>query len=148
MSRRDVVRMTPDEVDAYLAEPLLCRIGTIGPGGTIHLVAMNYGFVDGVPSFWSYRKAQKVLNIQRDPAVGMIVDTGVAYAALKGVHLMGRAEIIDDPAVVAELGRSMLERYGASNEKAALSSAPKRVVVKVHADKVISWDHAKLDGGY
>ena len=45
MSRRNQVRMTDAEVAAYLTEPHLCRIGTIGPGGTIHMVAMNYGFL-------------------------------------------------------------------------------------------------------
>lgn len=140
--------MTDEEIAEYLAEPHLCRIGTINPGGAIHMVAMNYGFIDGTPAFWSYRRAQKVRNLQRDPTVGMIVDSGVLYGELKGVHLMGRAEIIDDPAAVAALGASMLQRYGDANEAAAQSSAPKRVAIKVHADKVLSWDHAKLGGGY
>lgn len=140
--------MTEAEVAAYLAEPHLCRIGTTGPGGTIHMVAMNYGFVDGVPAFWSYRRAQKVKNLERNPAVGMLVDSGVAYSELRGVHLMGQAEVMDDLAVVLELGRSMLQRYGDANEAVAQASAPKRVVVKVHADKVLSWDHTKLGGGY
>jgi len=140
--------MTDAEVAAYLAEPRLCRIGTIGPGGTIHMVAMNYGFIGDIPAFWSYRRAQKVRNLEHDRTVGMIVDSGVRYDELKGVHLMGRAEIVDDQALVAELGASMLQRYGMANEAAALASAPKRVVIKVHADKVLSWDHAKLGGGY
>ena len=148
MSRRNLVRMTDAEIAAYLAEPHLCRIGTIGPGGSIHMVAMNYGFLGDIPTFWSYRRAQKIRNLERDPTVGMIVDSGVGYAELKGVHLMGRAEIIDDQALVAELGASMVRRYGTANEAVAQSSAPKRVVIKVHADKVLSWDHAKLAGGY
>ncbi len=140
--------MSADEVDAFLAKPHLCRIGTIGPGGSIHLVAMNYGFVDGVPSFWTYGKAQKVKNLERNPAVGMIVDTGIDYAELKGVHLMGRGEIVTDPTAVDALWESLKARYGVANDMAAAASASKRVVVKVHADKVLSWDHAKLSGGY
>jgi len=140
--------MSTSEIDAYLAEPHLCRIGTMGPGGTIHMVAMNYGFVDGVPAFWTYRKAQKVKNLERDPSVGMLVDSGVAYRELKGVHLMGTAELLDDQAAVAALWASLNERYGSANESAAGSSAPKRLVVKVHAEKTLSWDHAKLGGSY
>ncbi|MFN0029535.1 MAG: pyridoxamine 5'-phosphate oxidase family protein [Acidimicrobiales bacterium] len=148
MSRRDLIRMSPAEIDAYLNEPHLCRIGTIGPGGSIHMVAMNYGFVDGVPSFWTYGKAQKVKNLERNPSIGMIVDSGVKYSELKGAHLMGQAELIDDPAKVAALWESMKQRYGIANQGAAESSAPKRLVVKVHADKILSWDHGKLGGGY
>lgn len=140
--------MTAEEIDAYLAQPHLCRIGTAGPAGSIHMVAMNYGFVGGLPSFWTYGKAQKVRNLERNPAIGMLVDTGKLYQELKGVHLMGTAELCDDPTVVAELWESMSQRYGIADQNSAAASAPKRLVVKVHADKVLSWDHAKLGGGY
>lgn len=139
--------MTEEEVATYLHEPHLCRIGTIGPGGSVHLVAMNYGFVDDVPAFWTYKVAQKVKNLERNPSIGMIVDTGRLYSDLKGVHLMGRGEIIHDTEAVYALLDSMAARYGGI-ASSARSSAPKRCVVKVHADKVISWDHAKLGGGY
>ncbi len=76
MSRRDQVRMTSSEIVTYLAEPHLCRIGTVGPGATMHMVAMNYGFVDDTPAFWTYRKAQKVKNLERNSSIGMLVDTG------------------------------------------------------------------------
>ena len=64
MSRRSAVTMSPAEIDAFLAEPHLCRIGTIGVRGTVHLVAMNYGFLDGAPAFWTYRRAQKAKNLE------------------------------------------------------------------------------------
>ena len=68
--------MTSSEIVTYLAEPHLCRIGTVGPGATMHMVAMNYGFVDDTPAFWTYRKAQKVKNLERNSSIGMLVDTG------------------------------------------------------------------------
>ena len=71
MSRRKLIEMTDDEIAAYLAEPHLCRIGTIGSRGDVHLVAMNYGFVDGVVAFWTYRTAQKTKNLQRNPALSL-----------------------------------------------------------------------------
>jgi PPOX class probable F420-dependent enzyme len=147
MSRRDQIRMTDDEVAAYLAEPHLCTIGTIGPGGSIHMVAMNYGFLDGAPAFWTYQKAQKTLNLQRNPTVSMLVDSGRAYADLKGVSIQGRGELITDPDLVLALADSMAARYGGVAADAR-ASAPKRAVVKVVADKVISWDHGKLGGRY
>jgi len=41
----------------------------------------------------------------------------------------------------------MSARYGPMGDDAR-SSAPKRAVVKVHAQKVLSWDHGKLGGNY
>jgi PPOX class probable F420-dependent enzyme len=139
--------MTDDEVAAYLAEPHLCTIGTIGPGGTIHMVAMNYGFLDGAPAFWTYQKAQKTLNLQRNPTISMLVDSGRKYSELKGVSIQGRGELISDVDSVLALADSMGERYGRLAEDAR-ASAPKRAVVKVVASKIISWDHTKLGGRY
>lgn len=151
MSRRNVVRMTDDEVTAYLNEPHLCRIGTIGPRGEVHLVAMNYGFVGGRPAFWTYRSAQKTKNLERNPTLSLIVDTGVKYSELKGVSLSGTAELRDDEEALTEFAHSMGSRYGGmkgSTGDKARASASKRVVVVLHVDKTLSWDHSKLSGGY
>jgi PPOX class probable F420-dependent enzyme len=147
MSRRDLIRMTNEELETYLAEPHLCSIGTFGPNGTIHLVAMNYGFVDGSPAFWSYRKAQKTKNLERNPNLTMLVDSGRRYSELKGVQLVGTADLLTDEASVLALADSMSGRYGTIGGDAR-SSAPKRVAVKINVNKVISWDHGKLGGVY
>jgi PPOX class probable F420-dependent enzyme len=152
MSRRDQIRMTPEEVDAYLHEPHLCRIGTMNQDGTIHLVAMNYGFVDGLPAFWTYRRAQKTLNLQRNPTISMIVDSGYKYSDLKGVSIVGTGTVRLDEAAMEQFLASIGERYGGgprgSTGRAANASAPKRAVVTVHAERVLSWDHGKLGGVY
>lgn len=147
MSRRSIIEMTPAEAQAYLNEPHLCTIGTIGPGGTIHLVAMNYGFLDGVPAFWTYKKAQKTKNLERDDTISMLVDSGVRYSELKGVSIQGTAEVLHDVDAVLALAESMGERYGRMGDDAR-ASAPKRAVVKVHANKTLTWDHGKLGGKY
>ena len=152
MSRRSLIEMTEAEIDAYLAGPHLCRIGTIGPRGEVHLVAMNYGFVDGLVAFWTYRSAQKTKNLQRNPALSLIVDSGTTYAELKGVSMSGRAELGDDPDTLDAFARSMGSRYGmaltGSTGSKARASASKRVVVLLHPDRIMSWDHTKLGGGY
>lgn len=141
--------MTDDEVATYLGQPHLCTIGTRGPDGSIHLVAMNYGFLDDAPAFWTYRKSQKVRNIERDPTISMLVHSGLAYNELAGVQISGRAEIVDDTARVLAVSDSMGARYGSPGTGGrARESATKRVAVRILADKVVSWDHRKLGGGY
>lgn len=143
--------MTDDEVRAYLHEPHLCRIGTIGRRGEVHLVAMNYGFIGEEPAFWTYRSAQKTKNLERNPTLSLIVDSGRHYGELKGVSLSGTAELRDDPDSKAALLASLGERYGqirGTTGEAARASAAKRVAVVLHADRVLSWDHTKLGGAY
>ena len=151
--RRDLIRMTPEEIEAFLAGRRTMNIATFGPGGTIHLVAMWYGFVNGHPAFETYAKSQKVRNLERNPAITVLVEDGETYEELRGVELVGRAVIHRDPDTVVEVARSVVSRYWtpASDEEAevlAAGLATKRVAVEIVPDKVVSWDHTKLGGTY
>jgi nitroimidazol reductase NimA-like FMN-containing flavoprotein (pyridoxamine 5'-phosphate oxidase superfamily) len=109
---------------------------------------MNFIVRDGAYYMTSYGKAQKVMNIRRNPKVGVMVETGGAYAELKGVMVRGDCELIEEPERVAEVlawlgvGRSTARPAG------AIRSAPKRVALKIIPRKTTSWDHSKLGGRY
>ncbi len=69
MSRRDQIRMTDDEVDELLHGRHTMNLATYNHDGSIHLVAMWYGFLpDGSVGFETFAKSQKVRNLQRDAA--------------------------------------------------------------------------------
>lgn len=146
--QRDRIKMSPEEVDEFLHGRRTMTIATIGRDGQPHLVAMWYGFVDGAPVFETYRKSQKVLNLRRDDRITCMVEDGDVYEKLRGVELVGRGEIIEDPDVVMAAARSVVQRYwGGSEDQVddlAAVLAAKRVAVKVHVDQVVSWDHSKL----
>ena len=152
MSRRDQIRMTDAEVDAFLAERHTMNVASIGKDGQPHLVAMWYGFADGAPAFWTYEKSQKVLNLRRDPRITCLVESGDTYAELRGVELVGRATFLEDRDRVMAVGRSVAERYTgpvtAQGEAGLERTGAKRVAVRVDVEKVVSWDHTKLGGGY
>ena len=66
-SRRDQIRMSDDEVRAFLEERMVMTIGTIGPNGRPHLIALWY-VPDGLGmTGWTYAKSQKAKNLERDP---------------------------------------------------------------------------------
>jgi PPOX class probable F420-dependent enzyme len=149
MSRRDVIRMTQEEVDAFLHERQTMNVATYNHDGTIHLVAMWYGFVDGLPVFETYMKSQKVLNLRRDPRITCLVEDGDTYETLRGVELVGTAEVSDDPEVIMTAARSVVGRYfgpidPADVDAVAAGMAAKRVAIVIRAERVVSWDHAKL----
>lgn len=143
--------MTDAEVHEYLHGVRTMTVATLGVDGRPHLVAVWYAFLDGAPAFWTYRRAQKVVNLRRDPRITCLVEDGDRYESLRGVELVGRGVLVDDLDTVTALGLSLLERYeGPTGEARAamIASAAKRVAVRVEADKVVSWDHAKLVGTY
>jgi PPOX class probable F420-dependent enzyme len=151
MSRRDQIRMTEDEVRQFLDENTTMTLATIGADGRPHLTAMWYGVADGHVVFWSYRPAQKIVNLRRDPRLSILVEDGATYGELRGVSITGRAAILEDPDDVLAIGQILLGRQGAGFEasaQAAAATAPKRVAVRIDAERVTSWDHRKLGGGY
>lgn len=153
MSRRDQIKMTDAEVQAFLEEQKTMAIATIGPTGRPHVVAMWYAFLDGVPTFWTFAKSQKVVNLRRDPRITCMVETGDTYAELRGVELVAHARIIEDEAEVVRFGVVEFERYQGRKVTEALlpgvqRMAQKRVLVQIEVEKVVSWDHRKLGGTY
>jgi PPOX class probable F420-dependent enzyme len=148
VNQRALIRMTPDEVDAYLQRGKTIVMCTINHDGTIHAVAMYYGFLDGCVAFETKTKSQKVQNLRRNPTITCLLEGGDRYEELEGVSLIGRGEIIDDADRMWELGVSIWERntgpYTPEADPHIQTMLNKRVVVKVHVDRVVSWDHRKL----
>lgn len=145
--------MTDAEVDTFLAGRHTMNIATKYADGRIHLVAMWYGFLDGNVAFATFAKSQKVLNLRRDPAITALVEDGDHYDQLMGVELIGQAELVEDDDRILQCGMSVARRYwGPETDEAATEIAAvlmrKRVVVVIHPDKVVSWDHRKLHGAY
>ena len=148
VNQRKSIRMTAEEIDAFLAERRPMTMCSIGPDGSIHAIAMWYGFLDGCITVETKSKSQKVQNLRRDPRVTLLFEDGDYYEELRGVELVGRAEITDEPAQLWALGISVFERYYGpySDElKPFLETMlHKRVAVKIHTERTVSWDHRKL----
>ena len=89
-----------------------------------------------------------MLNLRRNPTMTILIEDGEYYEELRGVEFVGTAEISEDPDELWELGVSVFSRYygGYSDEMKPFVEAMlnKRVAVKFHIDKVVSWDHRKL----
>lgn len=153
MSRRDQIRMTDEEVGAFLLEgPHKLQVATINRDGSPHLVAMYYAVVDGRIAFWTYTKSQKIRNLERDPRITVLVEDGLDYAELRGVQIAGTATLSTDPAAVLDIGERLHARYWGELDDTARAgvaySGRKRTRVEVEPLRVVSWDHRKLGGTY
>jgi PPOX class probable F420-dependent enzyme len=147
--QRNQVAMSPEEIAAFIAEKHTLSIASLNRDGSIHMVAMWYGFLEGEIAFTSKAKAQKVLNLRRNPTITVMAEEGEAYNELVGVQIQGTAEIVEDPERMFAAGISVFERHTAPydeerNRKHVESLLYKRVVIKVNPVKTVSWDHRKL----
>jgi PPOX class probable F420-dependent enzyme len=152
--RRDLIRMTDEEVDAFLHGRRVMNVATHNHDGTIHLVAMWYGFTpDGRPAFETFSKSQKVQNLRRDPRITVLVESGDVYEELRGVELVGSAEVTEDQDVLQPIARNVVERYmegvGPDDvEAVAAMMARNRSAIVINVERTVSWDHTKLGGTY
>jgi PPOX class probable F420-dependent enzyme len=150
VNRRAEIKMSPEEVDRFLHEERTAAMCSMHPDGSIHAVAMWYGFLDGVICVETKRKSQKVQNLRRDPRVTFLVEAGESYDQLRGVEIVGKARIIEDPDSVWSFGVSMWERYVGPYDESQRGGVEammrNRLLVTVDVEKIVSWDHRKLAG--
>jgi hypothetical protein len=162
-SRRDQIRMSDDEVRTFLEEQKVMTIGTIGPNGRPHLMALWYVPTKGVRPLeseglkgsdpmltgWTYAKSQKAKNLERDPRATIQVETGVQYHELRGVMMECDVELDGD---AEPYGLALFERYAGTLDESVTAmvetQAPKRVGLRFTPTRIVSWDHSKLGGSY
>jgi PPOX class probable F420-dependent enzyme len=148
VNQRAMIKMTEDEVEAFLHERRPVTLCSVNHDGSIHAVAMWYGFLEGCIAFETKAKSQKVQNLRRNPAMTAMAEDGDYYEELRGVELVGRAEIVEDPDRMWALGVDLFERYYAPYTEELRpfveTMLSKRVVIKLHVERTVTWDHRKL----
>jgi PPOX class probable F420-dependent enzyme len=153
MSRRDQIRMTDEEVGAFLDEQRTVICATNGREGWPHLMPLWYVVRDGRLWSWTYAKSQKTRNLERDPRATVQVETGTDYEQLRGVMFECEVTLHRDADDVAALGIEIFTRYtggelGDDVRDMVGKQAPKRVALEFVERSRVTWDHRKLAGVY
>ncbi len=157
MSRRDQIRMSDEEVLAFLDEERTVICATNGRRGWPHLMPLWYVVRptgDGeAPQVWAwtFAKSQKVRNLERDARATVQVETGSSYEELRGVMLECDVVVHRDVEVIRAFGLELFARYGGVNDDVRAmidQQAPKRVALQFVERSRATWDHRKLGGVY
>jgi hypothetical protein len=140
------IAMTPEEVDAFLAEERTCRVATVGPDGP-HATPLWYAWHGGALWLTSVVRSQRWTDLQRDPRVAVVVDAGTSYAELRGVELRGRVEVVGE---VPRTGEPVPELVGPEQLMAdrylggTFVHDGRHAWLRLAPDKITSWDFRKL----
>jgi Pyridoxamine 5'-phosphate oxidase len=164
MSRREQIKMTDDEVAAFLAEERTVTCATAGPRSWPHVMPLWYVVREGRsgPRLWSwtYASSQKTVNLERDPRATLQVEKGEQYQELRGVMLECEVVLHREPQEVSALGHEIFMRYASPRGEPPVSELPgevgamiahqalKRVGLEFVERRRASWDHRKLGGVY
>jgi len=112
---------------AYLAEPRLGRLATIGPDGLPHIVPLGWSYNPALDTIdiggRDFARTRKFRNVQANPRVALVIDDVVPPWQPRAVMVRGSAEALQDAA-------------GADGERLG-------PIIRVHPTEVISWG---LDG--
>ena len=144
------VRMSPDEVESFLAGAMKLQVATVNPDGTPHLTTLFYVVQDGSIVFWTYASSQKIKNLERDPRLSALVEDGEDYFELRGVSISGTGKLVRDEAGIRKIGTAVAQRMvggadlGEIGEAEVERQVAKRVGVIVTPTKMASWDHRKM----
>jgi PPOX class probable F420-dependent enzyme len=150
-SRRDQIKMSDEELQAFLEHERIVTVATIGPNGRPHLVPLWYVPEGTELRGWTYAESQKARNLGRDPRATVQVEAGELYHELRGVMMECDVEIESDTERVAGFGLALFERYAQMNpdvEAMVRKQAEKRVGLTFRPTRIVTWDHAKLGGAY
>ncbi len=145
--------MAENEVWDFINEQKSLQVGTLNRDGSIHLSTLWFGIDDKSLVFETYSKSQKILNLQRDPRITVLLEDGTVYEKLRGVMITATAELKSTPEEVEEAATFVLARNNPewdleTAKNAANMLASKRTAVIIKPEKIVSWDHTKLDGTY
>jgi hypothetical protein len=154
--RRDQIKMSDEEVSAFLADQRVVVCATNGREGWPHLMPLWYVIRDGELWSWTFAKSQKVKNLERDPRTTLQVETGQEYQDLRGVMFECETVLHRDVEAVTDLGLEIFSRYsgGQGGELAdevremVKKQAAKRVGLQFVERNRATWDHGKLGGTY
>src|SRR6516165_12778825 len=90
------IAMSPAEINAFLSEERTCRVASVGADGRPHNTPL--WFVWDGSALWlnSIVKSQRWTDLQRDPRVSVIIDTGHGFGELRGVELIGQVSVVGE----------------------------------------------------
>lgn len=129
--------LTPQELDAFLAEPHIAVVASSGPTGKPHAMPVWYAWRSGKLLFHTGADSKKMRNLRTNPRLSVVVDSKVA--PYKAVVIEGRAResagdlILATEIAVHYLGEKLGPRY-------VEQSGGPGTLVTVEPEKIISWD--------
>ena len=141
------IAMAKDELDGFLAEQRMCRLGSIDGDGAPHVSPLWFVWDGSALWLHSIVKSQRWVNLVRDPRVSVAVDAGVGYGELRGVELLGRVDVVGDVprAEAPHSDTAAAEQLWADKYTGGtFVSDGKHAWLRLEPDKIVSWDFRKL----
>ena len=135
-------QLTDDQFDAFLdSHPGWIVLTTVGENGYPHSVPLGY-FRDGEAVFCGVRdNTTKVRNVEANPKVSLMVESGSTMEDIKGAMVQGDARVHRSPDAVLDCMRRAAQSRGVPEAEWPTEPRPGAVYIEVRPARRISWDY-------
>ena len=135
--------LTEQEDQDFLdSKPGWIILSTVGPDGYPHTVPLGY-FRLGEEILMGVRgKTRKLRNIQANPKVSLLLESGDTGQEIKGLMIQGTATLHTDPKETLYYAREAATQRGVPESE--LPTEPRRdaVYIRVVPERIRSWDYS------
>lgn len=136
--------LTQDEIHAFLdSRPGWIILTTLGRDGVPHTIPIGYFRLGDHVYIGGRDGTQKVKNVERNPVVTVLLQSGNSMQDIKGVMIQGAGEVIREPEEFLRLSRESMRQRGAPESAWPTEARPGAVYIKVTPKKYISWDYSR-----
>src|SRR5258706_542249 len=144
--------LSPDEAWAGVAASHTGILTTLRRDGAPIALPVWFAVLDRRIYVSGPATAKRLARVRRDPRVSFLVESGERWADLRAVHLTGRARVVTELEVLAEVAAALEAKYAAfRTPRAAMPVATRahyetaRATIEIAPDAhVLSWDNGRL----
>jgi nitroimidazol reductase NimA-like FMN-containing flavoprotein (pyridoxamine 5'-phosphate oxidase superfamily) len=145
------IRLTQDEAWAEIDRSHTGIVTTLRADGSPVTLPVWFVALDRAICFATPRHTKKVARIARDPRGSFLVEAGKQWAELRGVHLSGQIEPVEDESVKALIDAALTAKYAGfrtppSDMPAAARGyyASRSFFRLVPGPRILSWDNGRI----
>ena len=153
-AKRPSIRLNEDETWAVLADAHTGILTTLRRDGVPISLPVWFAAIDRLIYVTTPARTKKVARVRHDSRSSFLVESGLRWAELLGVHMTGRVELVD-----AEAETELARRVAAETDRkyaafrTARSAMPKETrahyagseLIRFTPDaRVLTWDNSRL----
>lgn len=149
VSRKDL-RLTPEELEAFLHASRWGRLATANRAGEPHITPLGYVYCQGKIYFHALKKGRRARDLEENPKVAFLVDDGVGpgdtYMKRRGAILYGTCVLADDDPI---LRNEAIYEYMRAMEAKTVDEIQRRSHswYRIDVERTSSWDFRKIPAG-
>jgi nitroimidazol reductase NimA-like FMN-containing flavoprotein (pyridoxamine 5'-phosphate oxidase superfamily) len=136
--------VTKEEAYEFLdSHPGWLILSTVGKDGYPHSVPLGYFRMGDEIYVGARSRTQRAKNVERNPRVSALVESGRTMQDIKGLLIQGDADVISRPEEVLPLMRESARHRGTPEEQLPTEPRPGVTYIRVRPRRFIPWGFSR-----